>query len=144
MNEADSHEISRLIARLTDGLLDQAEAQRLNDLLLADPTAQEAYLDHVAIDALLEREFGGFIPAVLPGGDLLRRERSPSRRWSGWGQMAAGLVLGAFLASAVWAYAVPMITAATARVLPLANADFEEELAPLTQGVPVQTGVWSG
>jgi hypothetical protein len=54
-------ELEMLIAKLSDGTLSPDESQRLNDLLKADAIAQESYLDHLAIDALLDREFHGTV-----------------------------------------------------------------------------------
>lgn len=150
MNPSDptQHELRRLIARLSDGALTPEEATRLNEILRADPLAQEAYLDHLAIDALLEREFGG-AAAAAPVSTWEHAENEPGlresrRRWSGFGQMAAGLAIGAFLASAVWAYALPYLSSVGSKLLPLANADFESADAPAPDGVPAQPGIWGG
>lgn len=64
MNNGDSGELRDLIAKLSGGTLNAAEAVRLNDLLKGDPIAQESYLDHLMVDALLECEFGEFAPMV--------------------------------------------------------------------------------
>lgn len=141
--EPAPEDLARLIARLSDGALTLEETARLNELLRADPVAQEAYLDHLALDGLLEREFGGAPPAVR-GALPAKVVCGPWRRFGSWGQMAAGLVIGAFLASAVWGYALPFLGSATARWLPLANADFETDAPPAPQGVPTRAGLWSG
>jgi len=57
-------ELEMLIAKLSDGMLTPDESQRLNELLKADPIAQESYLDHLSIDGLLDREFTGRMAAV--------------------------------------------------------------------------------
>ena len=145
--ESTPGELGRLIARLSDGTLAPVEAARLNELLRADPVAQEAYLEHLAMDAMLEREFGGAALAVGKASTSARAEvvvRGPWRRFRGWGQMAAGLVIGAFLASAVWAYALPLLSSVASKLLPLVNADFETNDAPAPEGVPIRPGVWSG
>jgi hypothetical protein len=54
--------------------------------------------------------------------------------------MAAGLVIGLFSASIVWAISSPKAT--TERLFSLINGSFEEER--LETGFPRQTGVWSG
>jgi hypothetical protein len=58
LNELDS-----LVAKLSDGTLTVDEIRRFNDLLKADPIAQECYLDHFIVDGLLEREFSGSEPS---------------------------------------------------------------------------------
>jgi|GEM_PF-1817648 len=57
MNEGHPEELRELVARLSDGSLEVGEAARLNELLKGDPIAQESFLDHLMVDALLEREF---------------------------------------------------------------------------------------
>jgi hypothetical protein len=54
--------------------------------------------------------------------------------------MAAGLVIGLFSASIVWAISSPKAT--TERLFSLINGSFEEKR--LETGFPRQTGVWSG
>ena len=54
--------------------------------------------------------------------------------------MAAGLVIGLFSASIVWALSSPKAT--TERLFTLINGGFEEN--QIASGFPKQTGVWSG
>lgn len=54
---------------------------------------------------------------------------------------AAGLVFGMLSAALVFGYSTPRIVQ---QVLALANPGFEEALAPLPDGIPLQFGVWSG
>lgn len=146
MNTPDSRELSRLVSRLSDGSLTPQEAARLNELLQADPAAQEAYLDHMALDALLEREFGGELPAFAR-----QTPPAPARRWPSLdlkrlfrGPLFAGIALGGLSASAVWAYALPRIATPAARELPLAHSSFESSAPIPPDGIPVAFGQWSG
>lgn len=61
MMNADHRECRDLVARLSDGRLTTEDSRRLNELLKCDPIAQQMYLDHMFMDGLLEREFGGRI-----------------------------------------------------------------------------------
>lgn len=63
MMNADHREIRELIARLSDGTLTTEDSRRLNELLQQDPIAQQAYLDHMFMDGLLERELGNRVTA---------------------------------------------------------------------------------
>lgn len=56
-----------LIGKLSDGTLTHEDASLLNEFLKSDPIAQESYLDHLMIDGLLEREFGGAVAAGRSG-----------------------------------------------------------------------------
>jgi hypothetical protein len=153
MNAPESHsaELSRLIARLTDGELSPDEARRLNELLHADPAAQEAYLDHLAMDAMLEREYGGAAPAFArsPAPRELPRSRGGLLTRLGLRSLFrapvfAGMALGGLSASAVWAYAVPRFAELAVKLLPLANPGFEAAATIPPEGLPKVFGEWSG
>jgi ferric-dicitrate binding protein FerR (iron transport regulator) len=60
-------ELRDLLTRLSDGTQTEADARRLNELLRGDPEACELYLNHVALEAQLHREFGGAPAELLPG-----------------------------------------------------------------------------
>lgn len=47
-----------LIAKLSDGMLTDADADQLRSILKQDKISQETYLDHIFVHALLENEFG--------------------------------------------------------------------------------------
>lgn len=76
MNPARPGEVRELIANLSDGMLSRDQAVRLNECLKADPIAQAECLDHLVIDGLLEREFGGAVKPV-DRIDLSGRRSSP-------------------------------------------------------------------
>ncbi len=79
------------------------------------------------------------------GGNLertaIKSARFPWLQWRPLTAAAAGLIIGLFSASLVFA----MGTQRTIQhSLPLANASFEEDLNPAAEGVPVQFALWSG
>jgi len=99
-----------LIGRLSDGEITQEESRQLNELLRQDPAAQLALLDHLAVDGLLEREFGQQTFAV-PGVPVsLKSARSrfvikDGARFLNTGNLqkvAAGLAIGFLLGSLAW------------------------------------------
>lgn len=61
------NELDEILCRLSDGTLSEQDAARLNELLLGDPEACELYLNHITLEAQLERELSG---AVGEGNDL--------------------------------------------------------------------------
>jgi len=62
---SDKHaELCELLEKLIDGELNSGEAKRLNELLRADPSACDLYLNHVTLHAQLERELGGKLSAA--------------------------------------------------------------------------------
>jgi len=145
MKPEDNATLARLIGKLCASELDESEAGLLNELLHRNPAAREAYLDHVALHGLLERQFGASATNFKePGSHAGSSVPSVKYRFRGIVQMAAGIAIGAFLTSAVWAYGLPLISAVARRNLPLANSSFEAPIATAGQGVPVKFGEWSG
>jgi hypothetical protein len=129
-----------IIRRSIDGTATAEDMQALQERLRQDPAARRLYARYANVDA------------ALGGGGISLHEPAPSSRlaaapvrWLAWRPLtaaAAGLVLGLFSASLVWAVAAPRLHS---RALPLVNADFEEDGAALSaDGVPVVYGTWSG
>lgn len=125
-----------MIRRSIDGTASAEDMQALQELLRQEPAARRLYARYANVDA------------ALSGGGISLREPAPAAsprvRWLAWQPLtaaAAGLVLGLFSASLVWAVAAPRLHS---RALPLVNADFEEDKALAADGVPVVYGTWSG
>lgn len=60
-------ELQTLLTRLSDDTMSEADAVRLNELLHGNPEACERYLNHMTLEAHLERELGGATEVDLPG-----------------------------------------------------------------------------
>lgn len=142
----EPNKLGRLIARLSDGKLNAEAMARLNELLRADPIAQEACLDHVALDGWLEWEFGGELPQVAPAG-----QRSPSTQtwpclqWFSRPAFALLLIVVGFaMGATAWTMTTRFIAKQSLVKLPLAQAGFETGPAPLAQGVPTRAGMCCG
>lgn len=86
--EPPSPRLLQLLSRLADGLLDPAEAQELDAILLADPEARAYYRCHAAVHLALgsATEAGGKVVAMPP--------ISRARRWPAFAA-AAALILAA-------------------------------------------------
>ena len=125
MNQAHPGELRELVAQLSDGTAASGDVARLGELLKADPIAQEQYLDHMLIDGLLEREFGGAPPldahvtARTRGPRAGQSSRLPWARW-----IATPLVVAALgiVVAFTWN---PSARALTARPLAIADSGFE-------------------
>lgn len=157
----DTNRLHVLFAAHSDGRLTPEEHAELQERLRTDAEARRLWFLHQDVeDGLhaLAQEDGavdvtaGFaangvadLAAHVPGV-LAARARRGWLQWRPLTAAAAGLVLGLFSASVVFAYAVPRVGPWAERVLalPLADAGFEEEAAPAAQGVPVRFGLWSG
>jgi hypothetical protein len=129
-----------MIRRCIDGTATEAEHRALQELLRREPTVRRLYARYANVDA------------ALGGGGIVLHEvalaSSPvPARWLAWQPLtaaAAGLVIGLFSASLVWAVAAPRLPEGHRQALPLVNADFEDDAALSADGVPVVFGTWCG
>jgi hypothetical protein len=136
---ATSHEWHALIQASLDGQATAEQSERLNVLLRENPAARDLYLEladtHscLAVDEqlwIVERESPSTAVYV----------RSSWLAWRSLAAAAAGLVIGLLSASVVWSYVVPL----AAKGVRLLQESFETGPAPLTTGMPIQAGRWSG
>jgi hypothetical protein len=140
MNLSDETQLSEMLTRYVGGDCTAEEARELSARLESDPAACDL-LAEILTQGVAVREFVQSHPEPVQAVN-----RMP-QRWLSWFQCrpltaaAAGLVIGLFSASMVFAYGMPKVVH---RVLALANAGFEERVAPLPDGIPVRYGVWSG
>lgn len=142
-----SPEHDRLFARVCDGLASAEELAELHGLLRSDPAALDDWLHYTALHGELA---GGAVlaGAALPdedaGAATASRRKAvklpPPRFWLPWvPHAAAGLVVGLFAATVVWAYVLPAAKSHT-----LLDEDFENTAAPLAIRTPLETGIWRG
>ena len=138
-----------LLQRWSDGSITADELRELT-AKLAKPEHQSALLDDWLLESSLPDRLPGAAVAGLQVSAMNRRiERSASvkeRRWTGWlswrplAAAAAGIVLGMFCTSVVFAYVGPSL----GKVITLLQDSFERGPAPLVTGVPIEAGRWSG
>jgi hypothetical protein len=133
---SDPHRLHHLFSAHTDETISPEEHAELQECLRRDPAARRLWFVHQDVDA-------GLQDLAHAKALMIEAPAAPSR-WSFWRPLtaaAAGLVIGLFSASMVFAYAMPK---SVQRVLPVANADFEEPVPPVPDSIPVRFGVWSG
>ena len=139
-------ELTDLIHAFLDGRATDAEVDRLNELLLADPAARATYVQladmHscLAVDEQLWGEptrranevgRGTPNPLVRPRAALLGHPLPAA---------AVGLAVGLLCASLAFGYVVPLFL----HLATLVNDSFESGAPPLSTGMPSRPGVWSG
>lgn len=89
-NQKNDEEFERLLSRLADGSLDQADAEALESLLIDQPERQAAYLETMWLDASLI-ELGG-VDSSPPELNFIRFERRYDFPFSGLALTAIALV----------------------------------------------------
>ena len=127
-----------LVRRYLGGEATLEEAQRLESMLAVDAQLRRDYLAYARVEA-------GLSSKVRPE---LVKTASPAGRWLSWRPLAAaaaGLVIGCFSTSVVWALNTPSWADGIRRMLlPLGNPGFERhETLPQAHLVP-QAAQWSG
>ncbi len=137
MNDTD---FLHLLMRYQDGALEANELIQMDQAMLADPLKRKLFAETqvrslVLHDRLRQEAFHRGCGFSSPS----EKKRFPwiSRPIAA---MAAGLVIGLFSASIVWAISSPKIT--TERLFSLINGSFDENR--LERGFPSRTGLWSG
>jgi len=80
------------------------------------------------------------------GGEASARNPKPASSiyWRPFTAAAAGLAVGMFCTSVVFAYVAPKAPVMVNKALPLANADFESDSPVPARGIPAEAGGWGG
>ena len=126
--------------RYQDGVLTPDELAAFETVMRDDPAKRQLFADMQIRSMALHDRFRQ--DAFQSGCGF---SRTYERKLSTWvtrpiTAMAAGLVIGLFSASIVWAISSPKTT--TERLFSLLNGSFDENR--LERGFPHQTGFWSG
>lgn len=142
--------LSQMIAALRDERLSDDDAARLEQILQSSPAAQQAYVDHMALEGLLQWEFGNVVRTQIE--PLLAPQSSPSigtrpalqpRRFA-LRPLAAGLLVGILSTSLVWAISAAADRPPPPLIWPLVDGGFESGNQTESNGVPHSAGVWDG
>jgi len=95
--------------------------------------------DESSVLGQFEDRIMGRLDTAFPSKHRLRRTGTPP-----WLAAAAGLVIGLFGASVVWAFANPKAVATASRLFALVDGSFEKLTGRVASGFPSVFGVWSG
>ena len=141
----DSHD---LIQRHMAGLLTDDEAAVLQTRLKADTDLRRLYLHYMNLDVALEAQADSRDRVMGLVRAAPMTENKPVPRWSSWRPpmtAAAGLIIGLFSASVVFAFVAQRGAIEQRWPLTLADGGFESlDLMPQPDFVPVREDVWSG
>ncbi|CAN5769753.1 hypothetical protein BH11VER1_BH11VER1_10390 [soil metagenome] len=125
-----------IIDRHLLGTITREESIELEAVLKASREAREIFRQSCNIDAALRHEAANPETSTSPATDKIKQVWFSSRLTSA----AAGLIFGVFCTSMAWAVVGPY----TYRAVALLQESFESGPAPLTSGLPVTVGQWSG
>lgn len=136
MNERETQ--LELVRRYLDGTATAEEVRSLESLILKDPGLRREFLHYANVDAALAGTRRPQVPVIAQP----KRKIGPS--WRPLAAAAAGVVIGIFCTSMVFAYASPKFAMAKARVLRLWSEGFESGPMETLPGLPREAGTLSG
>lgn len=137
MNKSPEHE--DLIDRYLTGMADEADVEQLEALLKTDKELRQTFLAASRIDSHLREQ------AEQPslGKEEISRPLKRPFAWINPGA-AAGLLIGLFSASVVWAYVVPRGGEITRTSQKIVTEDFEDPDMKLKSHLPDAANQWFG
>lgn len=137
MNKSPEHE--DLIDRYLTGMADEADVEQLEALLKTDEELRQTFLAASRIDSHLREQ------AEQPslGKEEISRPLKRRFAWINPGA-AAGLLIGLFSASVVWAYVVPRGGEITRTSQKIVTEDFEDPDMKLKSHLPDAANQWFG
>ncbi|MES2596195.1 MAG: hypothetical protein V4662_12705 [Verrucomicrobiota bacterium] len=135
---------SELIQRYITGSATAEETASLQEAMKADPKLRAAYLDLMNLDVAL----GAAADAsdMMPLPEISKPRPIRSNAWMQWRPLtaaAAGLMIGLFSASIVFAYSTPRLFSAKS-VRRLWSESFESAPRQTLPGLPSKSDVWTG
>ena len=137
MNKSPEHE--NLIDRYLTGMADEVDVEQLEILLKTDEELRQTFLAASRIDSHL-REQAEQLTLVK---EEISRPLKSHFAWINPGA-AAGLLIGLFSASVVWAYVVPRGGEITRTSQEIVSEGFEDSDIELPIHLPVKANEWCG
>lgn len=128
-----------LIRRCRDGEASTEELAQLESCVCEDAAFRQAYVRYINVDVALSA-VAKTVPMPATSMTTSRPHRNVWLQWRPLTAAAAGMVVGLFCASVVFAYVAPSL----GKAVTLLDDSFESGPAPLVTGVPVEPSRWSG
>ena len=139
-------ELDTLVETYIEGRLSEAEASRLSELIERSQEARDRYWDLALVHGMLEQGLQTASVKAATGEEPVA-SRVKQRHLFQWPRLvaaAAGILIGVFGASMVWAYKVPLAKQPVRETTELLFESFEDPTASYSKGFPRSAGVWHG
>jgi len=144
-NSGDSGELDSLINACVDNQLSEEEATRLSRLIEESPEARERYWELASVHGMVEQSMQNASLNAATGVEpvaLIKTNRlSYWRRLKG---ITAGMAIGVFSASLVWAYAIPRPNQPQPEKREIAFESFEDSAMKMSGRFPAVPNQWHG
>ena len=144
-NFGDGGELDSLIDACLDGRLSEDEAARLSRLVEESPEIRERYWQLASVHGMVEQSLQNASLKAATGEEMATPITSRAVfRWPRIASVAAGMVLGVFSASLVWAYAIPRPNQPQPEKREIAFESFEDPGLKLSGRFPAVPNQWQG
>lgn len=140
--------LDELMDRWREGQISDEELRRLTEAL-GTPEGRATLRGDWFLEAALPNALRTS-PILKLAQTLAPMGPSQGRTWTSWlawrplAAAAAGLVIGMFCTSVVFAYTQPRLPVVVSKAIPLGDAGFESGLQVPARGIPARAGTWSG
>ena len=145
MNMNDHGEIDTLISACLDGCLSDADADRLSRWIEESSEVRQRYWELASVHAMIEQSMQSTSMKAITGQVVVPAPKSGSHfRWSRITSVAAGILIGIFSASMVWAYAVPLASQTQRVSKEIVFESFEDPQMKSSGRFPTNANQWFG
>ncbi|MCP4194105.1 MAG: hypothetical protein GY768_26140 [Planctomycetaceae bacterium] len=146
MKEKDKNsELDALINACLDGRLSEAEADRLSQWIEESSEARQRYWQLASVHGMIEQSMQSASLKAATGEEFVTPVKTVERfRWSRISSTAAGMLIGIFGASMVWAYAVPRVDPAQRESREIVFESFEDPEMKFPRRFPTSANRWFG
>ena len=145
MNMNDHSEIDTLISACLDGCLSDADADRLSRWIEESSEVRQRYWELASVHAMIEQSMQSTSMKAITGQVVVPAPKSGSHfRWSRITSVAAGILIGIFSASMVWAYAIPRVSKTSSENREIVFESFEDPQMKSLGRFPTNANQWFG
>ena len=145
MNMNDHGEIDTLISACLDGCLSDADAGRLSRWIEESSEVRQRYWELASVHAMIEQSMQSTSMKAITGQVVVPAPKSGSHfRWSRITSVAAGILIGIFSASMVWAYAIPRVSKTSSENREIVFESFEDPQMKSLGRFPTNANQWFG
>ena len=145
MNMNDHGEIDTLISACLDGCLSDADADRLSRWIEESSEVRQRYWELASVHAMIEQSMQSTSMKAITGQVVVPAPKSGSHfRWSRITSVAAGILIGIFSASMVWAYAIPRVSKTSSENREIVFESFEDPQMKSLGRFPTNANQWFG
>ena len=145
MKEKDNSELDALINACLDGRMSEAEADRLSQWIEGSSEARDRYWELASVHGMIEQSMQSASLKAATGEEFVTRTKTEERfRWSRISSTAAGILIGIFSASMVWAYAVPLASQTQRVSKEIVFESFEDPQMKSSGRFPTYANQWFG